>query len=88
MSDVLGSREKENKALEHELQRIFLAVNVEEDSTSQEGRANLNTSLCEQVGGKKLELKDWKMTRRAIHDNSHSCNSNTRAETEYTISIA
>lgn len=66
LSDVLGSREKENKALEHELQRIFMAVNVEEDSTSQEGQANLKISLCEQVGDQTMQLKGWSATRDAL----------------------
>lgn len=47
--DALPPREKENKSLEHEIRRVFSAVNVEEDSSSPEGFANLDRQLCEQV---------------------------------------
>lgn len=52
LSDVLGPKESVNKALEQELQRVFIAVSAEEDSTYGEGRANTDNSLGEQVGNR------------------------------------
>lgn len=49
MSDVLYAREKENKTIHDEVQGIFVVVNVEEDSSTAAGIANLDRRLCEQV---------------------------------------
>lgn len=49
LSDILHAREKENKAVHDELHAIFSVVNVEEESSTAAGLANIDRRLCEQV---------------------------------------
>ncbi|CBN79756.1 conserved unknown protein [Ectocarpus siliculosus] len=48
LSDILHTREKENKVVNDELNRTFAKVNAEEDSSTASGLANLDRRLCEQ----------------------------------------
>lgn len=49
LSDILHIREKENKVVHDEVNRVFAKVNAEEDSSTVAGLANLDRRLCEQV---------------------------------------
>lgn len=49
LSDILNAREKENRAVHDELNAIFSIVNVEEESSTAAGLANIDRRLCEQV---------------------------------------
>ena len=51
LSDILLSEEKENKALEGEIQNVFsaLSVEAEEQPSAAEGFAHPGQYLCEQV---------------------------------------
>lgn len=49
LSDILHAREKENKTVHDELHAIFSIVNVEEESSTAAGLANIDRRLCEQV---------------------------------------
>lgn len=49
LSDILHAREKENKAVHDEVHGVFVVVNVEEESSTAAGLANLDRRLCEQV---------------------------------------
>lgn len=49
LSDILHPREKENKSIHDEVHGVFVVVNVEEESSTVAGLANLDRRLCEQV---------------------------------------
>lgn len=49
LADILHAREKENKFVHDEIKGIFVTVNVEEESSTVAGLANLDRRLCEQV---------------------------------------
>eukprot|EP00752_Nemacystus_decipiens_P007651 g6840.t1 len=48
LSDILHAREKENKIIHDEVHGIFDVVNVEEESSTVAGLANIDRRLCEQ----------------------------------------
>ncbi|CAN0023315.1 unnamed protein product, partial [Scytosiphon promiscuus] len=48
LADILHAREKENKIVYDEVRKVFIIVNVEEESSSVAGLANLDRRLCEQ----------------------------------------
>lgn len=49
LSDILHTREKENKIVHDEAHAIFSIVNVEEEPSTAAGLANMDHRLCEQV---------------------------------------